>query len=205
MDKYNSMQKLETETAENEDWEIVTENRNSEVTVLAIHGGGIEPGTTELANVIANEGHFNYFAFNGLRKKGNNELHVTSIKYDNEIAMNLVNESYRAITVHGCQGDEAVVYIGGKDIELKSEISKQLNKIGINVQDAPNNMAGAQDNNIVNCTINGAGVQLELTSKLRQSLFKNERYNRKSRLDSSNWDETMYEFGKAINNAIDNI
>ena len=59
---------------------------------MAIHGGGIEPATTELARVIANDGQFNYFAFNGMRTKGNNELHVTSINYDNDIAMDLVKQ-----------------------------------------------------------------------------------------------------------------
>ena len=33
-------------------------------------------------------------------------------------------------------------------------------------------MSGTQDNNIVNCTKNGVGVQIELTSSLRKSLFK---------------------------------
>ena len=82
MDKYHSMKELQNETIENEDWEIITEDRDSNVTILAIHGGGIEPATTELARVIANDGQFNYFAFNGMRTKGNNELHVTSINYE---------------------------------------------------------------------------------------------------------------------------
>ena len=92
MDKYHSMKELQNETIENEDWEIITEDRDSNVTILAIHGGGIEPATTELARVIANDGQFNYFAFNGMRTKGNNELHVTSINYDNDITMDLVKQ-----------------------------------------------------------------------------------------------------------------
>ncbi|MDN8760168.1 poly-gamma-glutamate hydrolase family protein, partial [Staphylococcus aureus] len=46
MDKYQSMSELQSETIENKDWEIVTDNRDSEITILAIHGGGIEPATT---------------------------------------------------------------------------------------------------------------------------------------------------------------
>ena len=60
MDKYHSMKKLQNETIENEDWGDITEDRDSNVTILAIHGGGIEPATTELARVIANDGQFNY-------------------------------------------------------------------------------------------------------------------------------------------------
>lgn len=202
MDKYQSMRELQSETIENEDWEIVTDNRDSEITILAIHGGGIEPATTELARVIANDGQFNYFAFNGMRIKGNNELHVTSINYDNDIAMDLVKTSERAITIHGCLGEDEIAYIGGKDNLLKERIVEELSQIGIEVNEAPSHMSGTQDNNIVNCTKNGVGVQIELTSSLRKSLFKNNKSNRKSRLDESNWDDKMFDFSKAINIAI---
>ncbi len=40
LDKFKSMQELEKETIENEDWKIITKNRNSSVSILAIHGGG---------------------------------------------------------------------------------------------------------------------------------------------------------------------
>ncbi|MGY0756612.1 poly-gamma-glutamate hydrolase family protein [Staphylococcus haemolyticus] len=202
MDKYHSMKELQNETIENEDWEIITEDRDSNVTILAIHGGGIEPATSEIARVIANEGQFNYFAFNGIRAKGNNELHVTSINYDNDIAMNLVKSSERAVTIHGCLGEENVAYIGGKDNQLKERIANELNQIGVEVKEAPSHMSGVQDDNIVNCTKNEVGVQIELTSSLRKSLFKNNKFNRKSRMDESNWDDKMYDFGQAINSAI---
>lgn len=202
MDKYHSMKELQNETIENEDWEIITEDRDSNVTILAIHGGGIEPATTELARVIANDRQFNYFAFNGMRTKGNNELHVTSINYDNDIAMDLVKTSESAITIHGCLGEDEIAYIGGKDNLLKERIVEELSQIGIEVKEAPSHMSGTQDNNIVNCTKNGVGVQIELTSSLRKSLFKNNKFNRKSRMDESNWDDKMYDFGQAINSAI---
>ncbi|EZI39966.1 poly-gamma-glutamate hydrolase family protein [Staphylococcus haemolyticus] len=202
MDKYHSMKELQNETIENEDWEIITEDRDSNVTILAIHGGGIEPATTELARVIANDGQFNYFAFNGMRTKENNELHVTSINYDNDIAMDLVKTSESAITIHGCLGEDEIAYIGGKDNLLKERIVEELSQIGIEVKEAPSHMSGIQDNNIVNCTKNGVGVQIELTSSLRKSLFKNNKFNRKSRMDESNWDDKMYDFGQAINSAI---
>ena len=62
-------------------------------------------------------------------------------------------------------------------------------------------MSGTQDNNI-ELYKNGVGVQIELTSSLRKSLFKNNKFNRKSRMDESNWDDKMYDFGQAINSAI---
>ncbi|WP_368871318.1 poly-gamma-glutamate hydrolase family protein, partial [Staphylococcus haemolyticus] len=130
------------------------------------------------------------------------ELHVTSINYDNDIAMDLVKTSESAITIHGCLGEDEIAYIGGKDNLLKERIVEELSQIGIEVKEAPSHMSGTQDNNIVNCTKNGVGVQIELTSSLRKSLFKNNKFNRKSRMDESNWDDKMYDFGQAINSAI---
>lgn len=61
MDRFKSMKELENVTVENEDWEIETDDKDSNVSILAIHGGGIEPATTELAQVIADKGNYNYF------------------------------------------------------------------------------------------------------------------------------------------------
>ena len=41
------MKELENVTVENEDWEIETDDKDSSVSILAIHGGGIEPATTD--------------------------------------------------------------------------------------------------------------------------------------------------------------
>ena len=87
MDKFKSMTELKELTKEGKDWEIEFENRSSMVTILAIHGGGIEPATTELAYTIAHRGDYNYFSFKGMRSEGNNELHVTSTHYDDQIAV----------------------------------------------------------------------------------------------------------------------
>lgn len=205
MDKFSSMQELEKETIENEDWKIIIRNRNSNVSILAIHGGGIEPATTELASMIADEGEYNYFTFEGIRSKGNQELHVTSTHYDNEDAMNLVTESNQVIAIHGCEGEEKIAYVGGKDERLKSSIIEQLNNIGIKAKEATSHISGQQDNNIVNCTVSGMGIQIELTTSLRKAFFKNNRMNRKSREDQSNWDKLMYDFANAIQSAIENI
>ena len=205
MDKYKSMQELESKTTRNKDWMIHTQNRYSKIIILAIHGGGIEPATTELASIIAKKGNYNYFSFDGIKTKGNSELHVTSTKYDNKIALSMINTSDKAIAIHGCLGEERIVYIGGKDLQLKSTITQQLKEIGINVQEASRQMAGLKDDNIVNQTTTNAGVQLELTSTLRRSLFKNNQFNYKSRRNPSNWDDTMYKLANAIKEAIDKI
>ena len=48
---------------------------------------------------------------------------------------------------------------------------EQLNNIGIKASEAPSHISGQQDNNIVNCTTRGMGVQIELTTSL-QNFFQ---------------------------------
>lgn len=63
MDKFISMKELQENTIEDKDWHIETEDNNSDITILAIHGGGIEPATSELAFVTAQTNEYNYFTF----------------------------------------------------------------------------------------------------------------------------------------------
>ena len=205
MNRFKSMKELENVTVENEDWEIETDDKDSNVSILAIHGGGIEPATTELAQVIADKGNFNYFSFKGLRSKGNNELHVTSTNYDDPQAIKIVEKSERAIALHGCKGEDSVAYIGGNDQQLIDILSDTLSDVGIKVQEAPNTMAGKQDENIINLTKNNAGVQIELTSSLRKELFVNNKSSRKSREDRDNWGDLMYDFADATIKALQQV
>lgn len=51
----------------------------------------------------------------------------------------------------------------------------------------------------------GEGVQLELTSGLRKLCFKNQKYNKHSREDQSNWSQFMDNFTIAIVQAIQKV
>ena len=115
MDKFKSMTELKELTKEGKDWEIECENRSSIVTILALHGGGIEPATTELAYTIAHCGDYNYFSFKGMRSKGIMS-YMTSTHYDDQIALDLVRGG--TVAIHGCEGNESVAYIGGSDDRL---------------------------------------------------------------------------------------
>ena len=52
-DQFKSMTELMQLTEENTDWIINSIDRNSNVIITAIHGGAIEPATTELAELTA--------------------------------------------------------------------------------------------------------------------------------------------------------
>lgn len=197
-DKYNSMSELEAKTTENNDWEIVTRNLGSQVIITAIHGGGIEPGTTEIADLTAQKGEYDYFSFKGTKSKGNEDLHVTFRNYDQSVLMEMIKNKTNAVAIHGCDGDGNIIYIGGKDQKLIHEMTKQFEQLNINVEQAPEHISGAHDDNIINCCKTGAGVQLELTLGLRKMCFNNQKYNKKSREDKHNWSQFMDEFTTAI-------
>ena len=95
------------------DFVVEQADRGAATTVLAPHGGGIEPHTSDIARLIAGD-EYNYFLFNGTKTAGNDTLHITSHRWDHPEALALVTRSLRVITVHGCRARAAVVVVGGR-------------------------------------------------------------------------------------------
>ena len=56
----------------------------SDVAVVAIHGGKIEPGTSELARAVARDDH-PFYLFEGLKPQGNRDLHISSGRFDDPV------------------------------------------------------------------------------------------------------------------------
>ncbi|UQW80567.1 poly-gamma-glutamate hydrolase family protein [Staphylococcus edaphicus] len=202
VDKFKSMTELITETTEHRDWEIQTMNCNSSTLITAIHGGAIERGTTEIARLISEQGEHSFYTFKGIRNNKNNELHVTSRHFDEPKLTQMVSSHQSIVSIHGCMGDVSEVYIGGRDFELASEITKELEKINIIVKPAPSHISGMHMDNFVNGCLKKAGVQLELTVALRKKYFKNNKYNLKDRENRENWSQFMNSFSSAINRAL---
>ena len=118
--------------------------------------------------------------------------------------MEMVKNKTQAVAIYGCVGDDSIVYMGGKDESLIRALKEQFEQLDIKVDQAPKHMSGAHyDNIIIVCT--GEGVQLELTSGLRKLCFKNQKYNKHSREDQSNWSQFMDNFTIAIVQAIQKV
>jgi phage replication-related protein YjqB (UPF0714/DUF867 family) len=163
-----------------------TENQEGEQIVLAIHGGGIERGTSEIAMVVAGYhpatfarstdclGLLDLWMFEGLLSSGNGKLHVTSTNFDDPIALRVVQMSKRCLSLHGLDDvpGGADIQIGGIDAELSSIILEELTTAGISAAVA--NQEGTNGNdlkNICNKTTISAGVQLEMAETYRNLLF----------------------------------
>jgi phage replication-related protein YjqB (UPF0714/DUF867 family) len=180
-----------------------------ETVVLAIHGGGIEPGTSELclgiagyhpASFITTPGQptYDYWMFEGLRASNNAELHVTATSCDDPIALSLSAGARRVLSLHGCTpaqlgltDDSQAVFVGGRDIVMRDRLAKIYLNIGIQTltEDAGNfGLEGSNQRNIVNRSLTAAGVQVELTTPLRAAMFgTNTRAQRKNTTSELFW------------------
>ncbi|MEO5807353.1 poly-gamma-glutamate hydrolase family protein, partial [Devosia sp.] len=119
-DKYGSFRALSASEVEDIDFSIALFQRNSSVAILAPHGGWIEPTTSEITAAIAAD-RYSLYLFEGLKQaRPHSDLHITSIKFDEPKAVNLVVASATVITVHGrADGtDPYTVYVGGRDKAL---------------------------------------------------------------------------------------
>lgn len=165
IDKYDSFLTL-TRDAPSHWWRVVPrEVIESEVLVIAPHGGGIENGTSELAAAIAGEDH-NLYCFEGLRPSGNLELHVTSHRFDDPVALGLAARCAIVIGIHGCRG-HAAIHVGGLDQPLVVALTAALVSADYPARSEGHPYPAIHPGNICNRGRRGVGAQLEITSDLR--------------------------------------
>ena len=81
MDRYTSFKDLQQNEVEGTDYRIRWRAGRTGIALLCIHGGDIEPGTSEIADGIAGHDH-TYYALEGMKDAGNKTLHITSTAFD---------------------------------------------------------------------------------------------------------------------------
>ncbi|MDD2370385.1 MAG: poly-gamma-glutamate hydrolase family protein [Firmicutes bacterium] len=169
-DLYSSFQELSSAKIEGTDYRISSRKTSSSLAIIAIHGGSIEPGTTELADNIAGSSYA-YYSFQGIMSSNNSSLHITSTKFDEPIALSLVQSKSRTLSIHGFSSSSKLTYVGGLDKTMIANIKKSLQNAGFNVATAPSNLGGMSTLNIANKNTSKAGVQIELSTAQRASFF----------------------------------
>jgi phage replication-related protein YjqB (UPF0714/DUF867 family) len=168
---YSSFAALKEREIEGLDYIISHRARRSPIAVMAPHGGDIEPGTSEIASALAGDRH-TFYAFEGMKPRGNGALHIASTHFDEPMAMKLAAGSAFVVTIHGCRGKEEMVCMGGLNLDLMAECRRALVDAGFLVA-ARDGMRGMRKRNLCNLGRGAAGVQLELTTGLRGSMFEN--------------------------------
>jgi len=172
-DRFHSFEALATAMTEGVDYRIRSKDRGTSVVILAPHGGTIEPGTSEIAEAIAGA-DFSFYCFEALKTGAHGEFHITSHRFDEPRAVDLVGRSSTAVAVHGRKDDGSdTVWLGGRAVALRDAIGASLCNAGFEAQ--PNTtLPGLHETNICNRTGSGTGVQLEVPRTLRQRLATNE-------------------------------
>lgn len=172
--EYTSFYDLQKHEMEDKDYRIKGFDRNPQIAVMAIHGGNIEIGTGEVALELGKQLRASTYIFEGLKEKDNRQLHVTSTLYDEPVAIKMAKKAKTILSIHGYRDTEIEkVYIGGRNKTYRDTVAQYLKEAGFQVEDAPDKFGGASKNNIANKGQMKEGVQLELSTKLREAFFKN--------------------------------
>lgn len=175
---YHSFAELSAAEAAS-DYTIKTTDIGSDTTILALHGGGIERGTSELVDALGGYGKYNTYAFEGLKAVDNGSLYLKAVDFDEPTAVGLVQDSAYTLSVIGAAGDGEITYIGGQNKLLAELIKLHLITKGYQVQtlSVPDRIAGIMDSNIVNRNelFNGkyqlGGVQITISKGLRDKMM----------------------------------
>ena len=170
---------------------------------MAVHGGGIEAGTGEIALATAGFhpatliriedglGEHDFWLFEGLLRSGNGELHVTASNYDEPIATELVANATRCLSLHGCTDQQAngSIQVGGLDFDFRDIVLDELLTAGIDAEITTDPLLdGSLPGNIGNKTATGGCAQLEMGTSFRRSLFDvNSRQQRKNTTNAQFW------------------
>ncbi|MGW4702153.1 poly-gamma-glutamate hydrolase family protein [Streptomyces sp. NPDC004285] len=147
------------------DFDLATKAGYPRTAILALHGGGIEIGTSELALGIAGydpgditptapallPATYDYFLFEGLLSTGNKALHVTSRNCDDHVALSLAASHLNVLSLHGCQYDQLgmpepmiwppssdprLAVVGGLNAEFRAALVYEIGRAGFPAVDA---------------------------------------------------------------------
>jgi phage replication-related protein YjqB (UPF0714/DUF867 family) len=145
--------------------------------LMAIHGGGIEPGTEEIARFVASHSGASLYVYAGRRSGGNLSLHRPSHDMrieERALVVQFLNHVQAAISIHGHGRRKNRVYVGGLHqrmvqdfLELARPAFSQYEWIS-DPKIIPPGLSGRSPTNVVNLPP-ARGMQLELPPRLRET------------------------------------
>jgi phage replication-related protein YjqB (UPF0714/DUF867 family) len=147
------------------------------VGILALHGGGIEPGTETIARLVARETGASLYVYAGRLPRGNLRLHRPSPYDDSELPAALrrfLRHVQLAVSIHGHGRAEETVFLGGLNETLAARLAhlgrSALPRYGWIFDPAaiPPGLRGQHPRNAVNLPPD-RGVQIELPRSLRET------------------------------------
>ncbi|MFF8283349.1 poly-gamma-glutamate hydrolase family protein [Streptomyces albus] len=169
----------------------------------AVHGGAIEPPTSQLAAYCAGEtGAF--YSFEALTELTAERLALPVTQFDEPFCVVNTANSRRTVVWLGI-GDqreaEQVTYLSGVDTVLLALLTQELHAAGFVVDRAPVSSAGDDPQCIANRNRGRAGVQLALTRSLRASFYANGDLSSESVAQPENRTAAFYAYCAAVQRA----
>src|SRR3954470_7918033 len=133
-DIYASFEELADNETAGLTYSILARQNKEAFAVVAPHGGGIEEGTSEIADAISGS-DFSFYTFEGLKLRGNTDLHITSTRFDEPMCITLIERCDAVVTIHGQESevDGDGVFIGGLDHTLGARLGTALKNAGFAV------------------------------------------------------------------------
>ena len=171
---YKNFEEIKENETEGVDFQIETNDIKTPCVVIAIHGGRIEPHTTEIARELAGN-IFSFYSFQGIKEKNNTIFHVSSSTFDEPKCLDLVSKSKKVISIHGKHELDDFVMLGGLDYSLIKDIEDVLTNGGFKVLESTKNVMGDSPKNICNKCISGKGVQIEISRGMRERLINDKK------------------------------
>jgi phage replication-related protein YjqB (UPF0714/DUF867 family) len=169
--KYTSYKQLSLLETEGVDYTRLWWDRGSRAVVLAPHGGGIEPGTSEIAAAIAGN-DFSLYCFEALNGQDSQRMHLASVLFDEPVCLELIRKAHVAVAIHGCADVDPVIYVGGRNKELRNQLVVALQRAGINAKIDDTWHSGEDPANICNQCQSLEGLQLEISLGARKQMFE---------------------------------
>jgi phage replication-related protein YjqB (UPF0714/DUF867 family) len=196
---FNSFAELVMNCELNADYRIQVLDRGAKTTIICIHGGAIEPLTSELATAIAGDEH-NLYDLQGLRAREARQLRIPLARFDEVRLFTLLKRSYLAVSVDGVSGADPLIHLGGSNSLLKQIMYQQLTQSGFKVV-APHTPGAAHDPaRFYNAAISG-GVLLELSESLRGEMTTEPLTNRDWKQTPS-YRESYYRFTEVVRSTV---
>ncbi|WP_242908037.1 poly-gamma-glutamate hydrolase family protein [Actinomadura terrae] len=206
-DKYQNYAELAQHEKEGQDYRrTLRAPGEPKVAHIAIHGGAIEPGTTQLADrAAASHSGYAYYSFEGIKPSGNGDLHITSTRFDEPRGLALAQRVDYTVSWHGAGGSTPLTYVGGLDAELREQVACRLGKAGFAIAPtSPDDIDGNNPRNIANRNRRHKGVQLELSTAQRKAFFTDGRLDRAWIEDPAHRTEAFEKYIKAVDQALSN-
>ena len=196
---YRDFTTLVIETLKGRDYELELQDRSAPVAVVAIHGGAIEPLTSELARSIAGD-DYSLYDFRGIRPRGNEILRVPVSRFDEMRLRGLLGRCHTALSIDGVPGTERVVHVGGRNARLRGVLAEHLSAAQFKLGPPANPGAAHSPDRFYNRTKLG-GLHVELPVALRREMVRGDLVAATWE-DPQQWGEPFHRFVKAVRDAL---